>query len=158
MKKILLIGLCAILLIMPALSALPVEETKTSPIIQNEKSSRLETPMMPEYDGTFIGGIGLMYRENETWMFDTHGYLAGVYKQGRRMNRVVGNIYNLDEEQIGTLKAFFGHKLILGSIENMDGQRAPIIGFLLYNEDNFAGRIMSVAGPAPHIWGEYTPN
>ncbi len=40
----------------------------------------------------------------------------------------------------------------------MDGEKAPIVGFLFQNDQYFAGRIMSVFGPAPHIWGEYTPN
>jgi hypothetical protein len=35
----------------------------------------------------------------------------------------------------------------------------PIIGFIFVNENNqFIGRIMSIIGPAPYIWGQFTPN
>ena len=50
------------------------------------------------------------------------------------------------------------HDKSIGRIENMNGEKAPIIGFLFYNEDYFIGRIMSFFGPAPHLWGIYTPN
>ena len=41
----------------------------------------------------------------------------------------------------------------------MEGKRAPIVGFFFQNDNQlFAGRIMSLFGPAPHIWGEFTPN
>jgi hypothetical protein len=77
-----------------------------------------------------------------------------VYK-GKKL---YGNIYNLEEEQIGTIGAYFGYKLIVGYIQGMDGKKAPIVGFLFYNDEYFAGRIMSTLCPAPHIFGKYTPN
>jgi hypothetical protein len=40
----------------------------------------------------------------------------------------------------------------------MNESKLPIVGFLFFNEQYFIGRIMSLFGPAPHIWGEYTPN
>jgi len=102
----------------------------------------------------FAEGIGRIYKENETWTYDTYAYLAGVYK-GKKL---YGNIYNLEEEQIGTIGAYFGYKLIVRYIQGMDGKKAPIVGFLFYNDEYFAGRIMSTFGPALHIFGKYTPN
>jgi hypothetical protein len=41
----------------------------------------------------------------------------------------------------------------------LEGNRAPIVGFFFTNEDNyFMGRIISIFGPAPHIWGEFIDN
>jgi hypothetical protein len=149
MKKLLIIiGICVVFLSMPVLTAFSTAVTKTT----------LETPPIEDYDGTFIGGIGRIFKEGEEWSFDTHGYLAGVYKEGIRFNRLYGYLYNLEEEQVGYIGAYFGHKIIIGYVEDMEENKAHIIGFLFYNDVNFAGRIMSFFGPAPHIWGEYTPN
>jgi hypothetical protein len=147
MKKILfVIGLCVILLSMPTLLASPTP-----------KKTSLLFPPIEDYDGTFVGGLGRLYKQNGEWQFDYYAYLAGVYKNGA-YKKLYGYIYNLDEEQIGIIGGYFGHKIIIGYIENMNSQRAPIIGFLFWNNENFAGRIMSTFGPAPHIIGQYTPN
>ena len=157
MKKLLIIiAICAIFISMPVLTALPATVSETS--VQPEHKTTLQTPPVEDYDGTFVGGVGRIFKENEEWSFDTQGYLAGVYKQGIRFNKLYGYIYNLEEEQVGYIGAYFGHKIIIGYVKDMQGHKAPIIGFLLYNDVNFAGRIMSLFGPAPHIWGEYTPN
>ena len=154
MKKLLIIlGICAVLISMPALAAATVP-TRTQSVSEQKDIQTLLPLPTAEYDGSFAGGIGRIYKENEEWTYDTHAYLAGVYKG----NRLFGNIYNLEEEQIGSIGAYFGHKLILGYIENMEGKRAPIVGFLFWNDEYFAGRIMSLFGPAPHIFGQYTPN
>jgi len=158
MKKTLyILGICLLLLSMPAMTAVPVEKHTSFSIHKTPNTPVLDTPVLPDYDGTFVGGIGEIYRENEEWMFDTQGYLAGVYKGGRRFHRLLGNIYNLEEEKVGGIAAFFGHKIIIGFIQDGEENRAPIIGFLFYNDEYFAGRIMSLFGPAPHIWGAYTP-
>jgi hypothetical protein len=146
--------LCSILVV-PILSA---ERIQHNQLIQHNQKTIQELSPMPEYDGTFLGGIGEISYENDEWVFDAHGYLAGVYKQGGRVNRLYGHIFDLEEEQIGAIRAIFFHKIIIGKIEDMQGNSAPIIGFLFYNDAYFAGRIMSLFGPAPHIWGEYTPN
>jgi hypothetical protein len=145
-KTLFVIGLCAVLLSMPTLLAFPALQ-KTS----------LLFPPIADYDGTFVGGLGRLYKENGEWQFTYHAYLAGVYKKGV-YNKLYGYIYNLDEEQIGYIGAYFGHKLIYGYVQDMQNHRSPIIGFLLWNNENFAGRIMSTFGPAPHIIGQYTPN
>jgi hypothetical protein len=131
---------------MPVLSAL-----------QTTQKPSLLFPPLEDYDGTFVGGIGHLFKQGGEWQFNYYAYMAGVYKLGM-YKKLYGYIYNLEEEQIGSIGAYFGHKIIIGYIENMQGQRAPLIGFLFWNDTNFAGRIMSVFGPAPHIIGEYTPN
>ncbi|MDH7507498.1 MAG: hypothetical protein QHH15_06935 [Candidatus Thermoplasmatota archaeon] len=138
-KTLILIGLCTVFILMPAITALP-------------------TPPVEDYDGTFVGAFGRIYKdENGTWVKQPYGYLAGVYKAGN-FKRVFGNIYNLDQEQIGKIGFISRNKILVGRIENMEGAKAPIVGFLFQNDQYFVGRIMSVFGPAPHIWGEYTPN
>ncbi len=152
-KLIMIVGICAVLMSMPALAAIP-QTTLTTTVPIPEHIKTLETLPSGDYDGTFVGGIGRIYKENEEWVYETHAYLAGVYKR----NRIYSNIYNLEEEQIGSIGAYFGHKLIVGYIESMEGKRAPIVGFLFFNEEYFVGRIMSMFGPAPHIFGKYNPN
>jgi hypothetical protein len=145
-KTLLVIGLCAVLLSMPTLLALPTTQ-KTS----------LLFPPIEDYDGTFAGGLGRLYKQSNEWQFTYQAYLAGVYKNGV-YKKIYGYIYNLNEEQIGYIGVYFFHKIIIGYIEDMQSHRARVVGFLLWNNENFAGRIMSTFGPAPHIIGTYTPN
>jgi hypothetical protein len=150
-KTILLAGICAVLFFMPVFCALPIKTAN--------KSQQKILPTLEEYDGTFIGGFGRIYKENEEWQFEYNGYLGGVYKNYNRFKVIYGNIYNLDKQQIGTIGVYNFKSVIYGRIKNMEGQGAPIVGFLFINEDlKFAGRLMSFFGPAPHIWGEFTPN
>jgi len=154
-RMLFIIGILACLLSMPAVIAMQTVE-KTSSIPSPEKT--LTPPSVPDYDGTFLGGLGEIYKdENDEWQFDTQAYIAGVYKSGRRL-RVFSNIYNLDEEKIGSMFFISGNRIILGRIWGLEGEKLPIVGLLFYNEQYFIGRIMSFFGPAPHIWGEYTPN
>jgi len=152
-KKILfLFGIVSILILMPVISSIPLN-------VSNKEISQINTIEDEDYDGTFIGGLGHVYKENNEWTYDTSAYIAGVYKNGARANRMYANIYNLEEEQIGNIAAYYGHRLIFGFIRDMQGTKAPIIGFIFINEEDlFAGRIMSVVGPAPHIYGKFTPN
>ena len=139
-KTLILLGICAAFILMPVITAFP-------------------TPTLEDYDGTFVGAFGRIYKdENGTWVNQAYGYLYGIYKQGN-FKIVYGNITNLEQEQIGTIAFISKNHILLGRIKNMDGAKAPIIGFLFQNDQNhFVGRIMSFFGPAPHIWGEYTPN
>jgi len=150
-KTILILGIVSLFIFMPMLTA----KTFSTTI---EVNPELKAPFEQDYDGTFLGGLGVVSRENEEWEFDTHAYLVGVYKEGNKVNRLLANIYDLDENQIGSIAAFFGHRIIIGFIQDMGEKRAPIIGFLFSNDEYFAGRIMSVFGPAPHIFGKFTPN
>lgn len=159
MKKTwIIIGICSLLLTLPTITAFPNLTTKTiKPLWSPKEIPTLPIPAAENYDGTFVGAFGRIYKENGEWANETWGYLAGVYKGGNR-KRLYGNIYNLDEEQIGSIGAFFGRSITIGRIKNMDREKAPIIGFLFYNKDYFVGRIMSFFGPAPHLWGIYTSN
>ena len=145
-KTVLVIGLCTVLLSMPTLFALPT----------TQKTSQLFSPI-GNYDGTFVGGLGRLYKQNGQWQFDYHAYLAGVYKNGA-YTKLSGYIYNLNEQQIGYIGVYFIHNTIYGYIKDMQSHQSPIIGFLFWNNENFAGRIMSTIGAAPNIIGKYTPN
>jgi hypothetical protein len=146
MKKTLLtIGILAIMISMPAITAFGSFEK--TPI----------TKPAEDYDGTFYGGLGRVYKdENGEWTQNTYAYIVGAYKGGN-YKRVYAKIYNLDEEEIGSIAFISGHRILIGRIKGMDEGKLPIIGFLFYNEQYFIGRIMSLVGPAPHIYGEYTP-
>ena len=151
-KTIVLAGLCAVIFLMPAFSALPIKTTSNY-----QQKIPIAKPL-EDYDGTWVGGYGKII-PGEEWQFEYFGYLGGVYKIENRYKVIAGNVYNLDQEQIGTIVLYNFKSIILGRISNMDGQKAPVIGFLKIFENNFfAGRLMSLFGPAPHIWGEFTPN
>ena len=149
-KSLIIIGICAAFILMPAITALPVTMKSIRPSLQMTSTD--------DYDGTFIGGIGRMYKENEEWQFEYHGYLGGVYKDKNRYKILYGSTYNLDQEQTGTIIILNFRSILIGKITNQEGKSAPIVGFFLYNDENFAGRLMSLFGPTPHIWGKFTPN
>jgi len=160
-KKLLIIGICTLFVLMPTLVAAPslnsFKKIKTLPTQPLDLS--LPTPTLEEYDGTFIGAFGRVYKaENGSWAKEAYGYLAGVYKQGSRYKRVIGYIYDLNQTQVGYIGFISANRFLFGKIKNMQNQSAPIVGFIFYNEEYFIGRIMSYVGPAPHIWGAYTPN
>lgn len=146
-KTVIIVGLCALLLSMPTLFALPV----------TQKPSLLFSSLK-DYDGTFVGGLGRLYKQNGEWQFTYQSYLTGVYTNGI-YKKINGLIFDLDEQQIGYLRVILSRKIIYGYIEDMSSHRLPVIGFLFWhNTQNFAGRIMSTVGPAPNIIGSYTPN
>ena len=99
-----------------------------------------------------------VYKEDGEWQYETYAYFAGYYKNNI-YKLIYGNIYNLDEKQVGTIGMISGEHFLIDRIKNYEGQKLPIIGFLFVNKNNkFIGRIMSNIGPASHIWGQYTPN
>ena len=152
-KKIFLIGIVVVILSMPALSAF-----STKNISKNEPVKIFTTQTEDEYDGTFIGGLGRLWKEGEEWQYEVHSYIAGVYKE--KNNKILyGNIYDLEEEQVGTILMIKFNFFLIGRITNMEDNKAPIVGFIIdYDEDNFIGRLMSLFGPTPHMWGQYIPN
>jgi hypothetical protein len=152
-KTLLIIGILATLISMPVMTAFQISEKTTN----FPKPETILAQPNEQYDGTFIGGIGQIYQEDDEWIYDASGYIAGVYKGGN-YKRVFAKIYNLDEEQVGSMWFITGNRILVGRIMGMDENKAPIVGFFFYNEQYFVGRIMSFFGPAPHIWGEYTPN
>jgi len=152
-KALFIIGILAILISMPAMTAIQLSEKSTKFTVPETIKPQPDS----EYDGTFIGGVGFVYRQDGEWQFDTHAYIVGVYKGGNYV-RVFSWIYNLDEERIGSMWFISGNYILVGQISDMNESKLPIVGFLFFNEQYFIGRIMSLFGPAPHIWGEYTPN
>ncbi len=149
-KSIILALICATLFLMPEISALPIKTVSIS---------KQEILPLPDYDGTFIGGYGFIFKENDKWQYEYEGYLAGVYKNNDKFTILYGNIYTLEKEQIGNMTILTVKSVLIGKIYNMIGGRLPVVGFLLTNKDNFfMGRLMSLFGPALHIWGKFTPN
>jgi len=151
-KQIILALICTILFLMPTFSALPIIK------LSGSEQKTIPLPSI-DSDGTFVGGFGRIYKENDEWQFEYNGYFGGVYKDTNKYKILAGNIYDLNQEQTGTIVMYNFKSFVVGKIKNMEGKGAPIIGFLIINEDmKFAGRIMSFFGPALHIWGEFTPN
>jgi len=149
-KNLIIICICATFVLMPAITALPTT-TKTS------QSSIIKSPLS-DYDGTFVGGLGTVWKDGGEWKYEVQSYIAGVYRN-RNNKELYGNIYNLEKEQIGTLTIISTKSFLVGRITDMEDHKAPIVGFIFdYNENNFIGRLMSLFGPAPHMWGKYTPN
>jgi len=141
-KYVIVFALCAFFVMLSSVTALSL------PTLE---SVQYVAPI-PRWDGEFIGAYGRVITTEEGRDFEAHGYIVGVYK-GARRGRFYGNVYNLEEEQIGTIGAYFGKYILVGHVENLEGRKAPIVGFLLRNETMFFGRIMSLFGPAPHIIG-----
>ena len=139
---------------MPAMSSIKIMDKPT--ILPTSDKNIIEPPL-PDDDGTFVGGLGRLYYQNGDWQFDAYAYLAGSYKLGV-FTRLAAIILNTDEEQIGYMLAFFGNRIIIGFLQDMESHRVPMIGFLMWNDGEFAGRIMTMFGPASHIIGQYTPN
>jgi hypothetical protein len=155
-NALILIGICAVLTSMPAMSAFSIPATKVTNSV--DKIKNLKAPTVPDYDGTFVGGLGRVYKEGEEWQYEVYSYIVGVYRD-RSYKILYGNIYNTDEEQIGTITMISKQTFMIGRISNMDGKKAPIVGFIYdFDEDKFIGRLMSIFGPAPHMWGKYIPN
>lgn len=146
-KAFIAIGLCAVFLSMPTLLAFPTAK----------QSSLLYSPFTLS-DGTFAGGLGRGHWGNGKFNIDTvYAYMSGVYTSGPFI-RISGDITK-DYSKIGEINAIIGYRIIYGYIKNAQGLRGPMIGFLMRNQQNqFVGRIMSIIGPAPHIWGYFVPN
>jgi hypothetical protein len=151
-NPIIFIFICLVILLTSASSALPIKTLSCS-----EKEIILKSTFVE--DGKFVGGFGQIYKENDEWQFDYQGYLGGIYKNNNKYIILYGNIYNLEQEQIGNITILTAKSFLIGRIYNMEGNRVPIVGFFLTTEENyFMGRIMSIFGPAPHIWGEFIDN
>ena len=152
MKKLFISMTCFILLMIPLVSG-----TQT-PINEQWLEDKIIAPSDYEYDGTFVGGLGQIYKENEEWKYEIHSYIAGVYKENNHKT-LYGNIYNLEEEHVGIILMFSNRFFLVGGIQDLDGHKLPICGFIFDRDDNnFIGRIMSVFGPAPYLYGKYMPN
>jgi len=126
-----------------------VSASATTNIIIEEKTTAA---------GTFTGEIGFL--RSREW--NKVGEISGTYTQ---RNRFLG--FNGDWEittgdltgTTGTMQGGFGRNILLGRITISDsGRQAPIIGFIRFNQDTgeFAGRFMSIVGPALYFKGTFT--
>lgn len=145
-KTLIVIGLCAVLLSMPTLLAVPTQ-----------RNPQIFSPLMMS-DGTFAGGLGRGHWGNGRFDIDTvYAYMRGVYTAGF-YKKISGDLTNSYDQKIGEISAYLIQKIIIGYTQ-IGGHRSSIVGFLMRNQNNqFVGRIMGITGPAPHIWGQFVPN
>ena len=102
----------------------------------------------PEWaDGIFAGvwGVG-----NDSFL----GYFAGFYHQKNTNRGFYAGVWNTtDNSQTGSIIAFYSSIFTLGRINITEGNKFPVVGFLLLNQTHLAGRIMTVAGPPVWMYG-----
>ena len=148
-KTIFAIGVCIILLSMPAIIALPTF---------NERSHLISSIKMPG-SGTFVGGMGRGHWGNGFHIDSVYADIYGVYTSGVT-KQLSGEITNPNDDKIGEISAIMFSKIIFGYTLDMQGQKAPIIVFLMKNRNQqFVGRIMfSMFITIPHIWGYLIPS
>ena len=109
--------------------------------------------------GTFTGEIGY-FRSSREW--NKAGDISGTYSQRNRYYSFNGNWEITTGDYTGTtgtIQGGFGRNILLGRITLGDsGRQAPIIGFIRFNQDTgeFAGRFMSIVGPALYFKGTFT--
>jgi len=126
-----------------------ISASATSNIIIEEKQSTA---------GTFIGEIG--YSRSREW--NKVGEISGTYNQRNRFLGFNGGWEITTGDYTGTtgtMQGGFGRNILLGRITISDsGRQAPIIGFIRFNKDTgeFAGRFMSIVGPALYFKGTFT--
>ena len=142
MKK--LIAIISILLMVGAISA------SANTVLIKNKPVTLDS-------GSFTGEIG--YPQAQEWV--KVGELSGTYEQKTKFYRFVGD-WEITEGDYagstGTMIGGFGKHILIGKITITEsGKKAPIIGFIGFNEtaSTFFGRFMSVVGPALYFKGTY---
>ena len=108
-------------------------------------------------DRTYTGEIG--YIESKEWK--KVGELSGTYEKKNKFYKFEGN-WEITEGKLagstGTMLGGFGKDILIGKITITEsGKKAPIIGFINFNETTqiFKGRFMSVVGPALYFKGNY---
>lgn len=154
MKKILIVlTICLLFASMSVVTAFSKIEGLSDDILNTEITYQ---PTDEDWTGEFIGALGVLKRINGEWNFTTGGYIAGVYK-GLNRGKFAGNLYNLNETKVGTIAGYYGRGLILARM-TINEQKAPVVGFIRYNETMFIGRAMTVIGPAPHMVGYHWTN
>ena len=100
--------------------------------------------------GSFTGEIGNI--ESKEWK--KVGELSGTYGKKNKFYKFEGN-WEITEGKLagstGTMLGGFGKNILIGKITITEsGKKAPIIGFIGFNEtiQIFKGRFMSIVGPA----------
>ena len=152
MKKILaILAICVLFASMSVTTAAPIP---TVDVLKNKMLNieEIYSTTGEDWTGEFVGALGNLKKVNGEWNFTAHGYMAGVYK-GHNRGRFFGNLYDLNQTEVGTIAGYFGKGLLVGRVTANGGQKAPIVGFLFHNATMFVGRIMSLMGPAPHMLG-----
>jgi len=145
MKKIIIImGICVLIAGMTTASAAP------------GLLSVFQTPDDIEWDGTFSGNTG--YYDGEDWV--EVAAIQGNFKEAE--NRPIGFFQGTvaGPNNTGNIAGFYGRHLVLGRVSNDEGGKLPIIGFIGFNttSQQFAGRWMSLIGPALYFGGNYVYN
>lgn len=142
MKKLLAIISILMLLATISVSAIPV---------------LIEKKPVTTGSGTYSGEIGDI--KSKEWI--KVGELSGTYEQKNKFYKFEGN-WKITEGDYagstGTMQGFFGKHILLGKITITEsGKKAPIIGFIGFNETalTFKGRFMSIVGPALYFKGTY---
>jgi len=147
-KTLFIIGLCAVLLSMPTLLALPTMNKTSQPFLPLKMS-----------DGTFVGGFGRGHWGNGKFNIDNvYAYTNGVYTSSGFL-KISGEITK-NNGKIGEISAFIiGNKVIFGHTTNNNGQQTTIFGILMENENNqFVSRIFISSMHSPYMWGLLIPN
>ena len=148
MKKLLAIFAIFVLLGTTLATALPITIEKTE-----------KTPLAGE-TGTFEGEIG--HLQGGEW--NAIGEISGTYELRNRFGIIDGEWEIIVGEQAGTtgiLRVLFGRFILIGRITiDETGRKAPIIGFIFFEEETkkFGGRFMSLVGPALYFKGTYQEN
>lgn len=140
MKKILaILAICVLFASMSAATAAPILMVD---VLKNKMSDieKIHSTTTVDWTGEFVGALGDLKKVNGEWNFTAHGYMAGVY-QGHNRGRLFGNLYDLNETQVGTIAGYFGRGLLVGRVTANGGQQAPIVGFLFHNATMFIKRV-----------------
>jgi hypothetical protein len=147
-KKILIIGLCTVLISMPSILAFSKTNNSSLLFIPSEKA-----------DGTFVGGLGRGHWRNGFHIDTVNAYVSGEYTSDV-YTKISGDITNPNNMKIGEITVYIIYKFLFGFTKNSQGLKAPIISYLVENRDNqFAGQILfSSFKTSPHIWGYLIPN
>jgi len=147
-KKLIIIGLCAVLISMPSLLAFP---TTNNPLL-------IFSPIKMA-DGTFVGGLGRGHWGNGFHIDTVNAYMSGEYLSGFYI-KISGDITNPNNKKIGEISVYIIYKILFGYTKNTHGQKTPIIAYLVdYRNDQFVGKILfSSFKTSPHIWGYFIPN
>jgi hypothetical protein len=144
-KTLFIIGLCAVLLLMPTFVALPTTNKTYQQLLMS--------------DGTFVGGFGRGHWGNGKFNIDSvYAYMNGVYtstvflKISGEMTKGYG--------KIGEINAYIiADKFIFGHTTNNNGQQSTIFGILKENENNqIVCRIFFSSMHSTYMWCLLIPN
>jgi hypothetical protein len=163
-KSLLIIGICILLIGMPAIAAV----SDSSTIVRNNRANILKiinkedmstTPITddpPEWaNGNFSGLWGL-----DIWgeWYIPIGWMLGYYKRTPKLGYFHAGFASFWEENISWyIQGYFFGPFMFGSIgENEYANETIFVGIGRYNETNYHWRLMGEVGPTFFIRGTYT--